>query len=292
MSISADFSESVDTCVVLPCFNEAARLRRDSFLDYVRESDSVGLIFVDDGSTDGSAGLLRELCDCDPERMALLALPANQGKAEAVRRGLREALEDERMKFVGYWDADLATPLHEIDLQRAVLVRRASIDVVLGIRSPLLGHHIRRGRARALLGRAFALAVSLAFGRRFRDTQCGAKLFRVTRGLRAAVQDSFQSTWIFDIELVLRCRAFDGEADDPLAGIHEQPVEEWTARGSSKVKPWTYGRAILDLPLVWLRTPGLLTNKSRPALVRGASHRAAPVRGSAHAPADGGRQRR
>ncbi len=135
-----------------------------------------------------TGGVLNHLSDRAPDRIAWLALAANRGKAEAVRAGLLAALDRQRTRYVGYWDADLAAPLGEIDVLREVLEHRDEIDFVLGIRLRLPGSRIQRGKVRELLGRTFAAVVSLWLRHRFRDTQCGAKLFRATPRFREAVQ--------------------------------------------------------------------------------------------------------
>lgn len=253
MSGARDLPASVNTCIVVPCFNEASRLLPEAFLSFAASGRGIEFLFVDDGSTDATGRLLSEMCARNPTRLTMLTLRSNQGKAEAVRRGFLAALAKNRTHYVGFWDADLATPLEEIDAMRGVLERRPSVDIVIGIRLPLLGHRIRRSPFRTLLGHFFARAVSLRWGRRFRDTQCGAKLFRDTPGVRAAVAERFRSTWIFDVELLARCRFVDGGRDDEVAGIYEHPVETWTDRGHSKVRARSYVRALLDFPLVWNR---------------------------------------
>ena len=73
--------------VVIPCFNEEHRIDERAFLDLV-EKGEVRLLFVDDGSTDGTRALLERLSR-QSDGISVLELPRNEGKAEAVRRGLQ-----------------------------------------------------------------------------------------------------------------------------------------------------------------------------------------------------------
>lgn len=121
--------------VVVPCYNEAARLDAGAFTAFVRAHANVRLLFVDDGSTDGTAAVLRTLMQELPGRVVAHSLPANRGKAEAVRHGLLLALDAEpKPDVVGFWDADLATPLGDIVEFAAVLERSPRFLAVFGSR--------------------------------------------------------------------------------------------------------------------------------------------------------------
>ena len=242
----------VDTWIVVPCFNEAGRFDPQAFSTYVRTHESIGFLFVDDGCTDGTHEVLLRLCAEYPTQLELSVLATNHGKAEAVRRGLVSVL-GKNPDVVGFWDADLAVPLHEIDACLAVIHRRTDVDIVLGVRLRLLGHCIYQSQTRRCLGRAFANAASLTLGRRFRDTQCGAKLFRVTPTLRTALVEPFRSRWIFDVELLLRCRLEPAALRDRFRAVYELPLETWTGREHSKLKPWAYGWCAAELLVIFFR---------------------------------------
>ena len=98
--------------IVIPCFNEAERLNRDE-VGVLLADPQVQIIFVDDGSTDGTLELLSDLRIEHPERIEVLPLPENIGKAEAVRKGLLHAVSSSA-DITGYLDADFATPASEI----------------------------------------------------------------------------------------------------------------------------------------------------------------------------------
>ena len=193
-------SERVAT-IVVPCYNEAKRLDRDALLG-LAANPLVRLLFVDDGSTDSTGTLLRELADASDD-IAVLSLENNQGKAEAVRRGMGRAFESQS-PFIGYYDGDLATPPGELLRLVAAIDARPDVECVLGARVALLGSSIERRPLRHYAGRLFASAASTALGVQVYDTQCGAKVFRAGAALRAAVEQPFRSRWAFDVELLDR----------------------------------------------------------------------------------------
>ena len=90
--------------------------------------------------------------------------------------------------FVGFWDADLATPLDELSLFVDTLTARPDIDIVIGARVALLGRRIDRKLYRHAYGRVFATAVSQLLSLEVYDTQCGAKLFRVNDDLAEVLE--------------------------------------------------------------------------------------------------------
>lgn len=225
--------------VVVPCFNEAARLDRGAFLAL---SEPHRLLMVDDGSRDDTLRVLREM---EGGRIAVLALPRNVGKAEAVRQGLLRAL-DEDVDYVGYWDADLATPLEAIPSFVGYLDRHPRVDAVLGSRVQLLGKVIRRQALRHYVGRVFATAAAVTLGLPVYDTQCGAKMLRAGPLARRLFEEPFTGTWTFDVEWLARYLVACGP-ERALEAVHELPLEVWTDVAGSKVRPWDLVRSLWEL---------------------------------------------
>jgi glycosyltransferase involved in cell wall biosynthesis len=232
--------------VIIPCYNEARRLDRPALATLLDDS-TVDVLFVDDGSTDDTRRILEDLAREHPARIGVLALANNRGKAEAVRRGLSAVIEAGRSAIVGYLDADLATSPAE--MHRLLGIMRASdAQLLFGARVALLGHKIERSAARHYLGRVFATLASLALRLPAYDTQCGAKLFRVTPMLAEAVRDRFLSRWAFDVELL--GRLLIGSATAPpisTAMIWEEPLGAWRDVKGSKLGPGQMAKALLDL---------------------------------------------
>lgn len=239
------------TVIVVPCYNEAARLDVARFAEYVALPGAANLLFVDDGSTDDTAKVLSGLLRRAPGRIRALRLTANQGKSGAVRAGVLAALAD-APAFVGFWDADLATPLAAIPRFVAALEARPVLLGAIGARVRLLGTTIERSAARHYLGRVFATAASLVLGLAVYDTQCGAKLFRAGPLLSAAFAAPFRSRWAFDVELLARLDEAGRRAGAlPVERtVIELALDEWRDVGGSKLHPLGMVGAGLDLAFV------------------------------------------
>lgn len=231
------------TCIVVPCYNEEARLDAAAFEQFIAARNDIDFVFVNDGSSDGTAALLDSLAARHADRIQALHLEQNSGKAEAVRRGLLHVVADARAEYVGYWDADLATPLALIPVFADTLNRRPDIQIVLGSRVLLLGRDIQRKAIRHYLGRVFATVASLVLSLAVYDTQCGAKLLRTATARRGLFDEPFGSRWIFDVEILARFLRAGGDARQ----IYELPLDRWADVGESKVKPIDFVRAIGEM---------------------------------------------
>ena len=237
--------------LVVPCYNEAGRLHPEAFLHLAAAGSEVGLVFVDDGSTDGTAAILADLAARGGANVTVLTLSRNAGKGEAVRHGILAALERDP-EFVGFWDADLSTPLTALPVFMDVFRTRPGVEIVMGARVKLLGRHVRRSLMRHYCGRVFATAASFALGVAVYDTQCGAKIFRVTESIRQLFREPFQSKWIFDVELLSRYLAAT-RSEHGESRICELPLETWTAVPGSKLTLRHALRAAWDLVLIALQ---------------------------------------
>lgn len=233
------------TILIVPCYNEAQRFDVAA-IGALLDDDSVELVLVDDGSTDSTREILERMAQARPKRVRVLPLPCNGGKAEAVRRGLLAAIEA-GAGVVGYLDADLATPASE--MHRLIgLLRGSDAQVLVGARVALLGHEIERSAVRHYLGRVFATLASILLRTRVYDTQCGAKLFRVSDTVADALREPFLSRWAFDVELFGRLLLGSDTAPPiPATAVWEEPLHTWCDVKGSKLGPRQMSRALVDL---------------------------------------------
>lgn len=233
----------INTVLVVPVFNEAGRLDPAPWLAWLAATDRA-LCFVDDGSRDGTPAVLEALRVKAPQQVTVITMPANAGKAEAVRQGMLRSL-DSGARYAGFIDADLAAPLSEVAALEAELDAYPAAWAAFGSRVKLLGRQIERSERRHYLGRIFATCASIALSLPVYDTQCGLKLFRSGADVRAAFATPFRSKWIFDVEILARLAAAAG--DHVGERIREVPLQRWAERGASRLRMMDFVRAPLEL---------------------------------------------
>ncbi len=233
----------MSVAVVVPCFDEAERLDLTGLAELARFADLV--VFVDDGSSDATP-LHLDLFAATCANVEVVHLPHNVGKAEAVRAGLNHI--GDRATVVGYFDADLATPVSELVRMAAVLAERPGCEAVLASRVALLGHAVQRRAIRHYLGRLYATAASIVLAVPVYDTQCGAKLFRNGSTLVAALAEPFPDRWSFDVELLGRLlRPRHGVPAVAPDALVEMPLTAWRDVAGSKLGVGSGVRALAAL---------------------------------------------
>ena len=228
--------------VVIPAYNEEERISTSlqAIGGYLGDqSYTYEVLVVDDGSTDRTIEICRAFASEHGWPKAL-HYPVNHGKGFAVREGVLNSAGE----HVLMCDADLATPIEELDGFWQFLEEGA--DIVIASR-PLRDSHLvkRQPFYREFAGRAFNLVVRALAVRGIHDTQCGFKLFR-----REAAQSIFPlcslTGFSFDIEVLHIAQKLGLD-------VKEAPVH-WYHVAGSKVNLLRDGlRMLLDLFRVRLR---------------------------------------
>lgn len=233
---------SSETVIVIPCYNEEKRLPLVDFTTYFSSNPSVLFLFVNDGSKDNTIGVLQTLQE-SYINVQVLDIKVNQGKANAVREGFLYALSNFSFNYIGYFDADLATPLYEIQRFLTYFLAEPKLQMVVGSRVRRMGADIDRNTKRHIFGRVFATLASSTLLLPIYDTQCGAKMF--THSLAQDIfQEHFSSKWLFDVEIFARVALNIGYPEVKLA-ILEHPLEFWFEKGDSRIK----GKDFLIFPI-------------------------------------------
>ncbi|PCH36459.1 glycosyltransferase family 2 protein [Wolfiporia cocos MD-104 SS10] len=223
---------SVDLTVVVPAYNETARLPSmlQAAIDHLSspklEGRSYEFIIVDDGSTDGTADFALKFAIGSPASdVRVVKLEENAGKGGAVRHGMLHG-RGKRLLMV---DADGASKFEDLELLWKEMDRIAPKEeaaVAVGSRAHLVKTEavVKRSLLRNILMYGLHTILRIVGVGHIRDTQCGFKLFS-----RAAAQRIFPyqhlPTWIFDVELLLLAK----QLRMPVA---EVPIEWHEVSGS------------------------------------------------------------
>jgi glycosyltransferase involved in cell wall biosynthesis len=240
------------TVIVVPCFNESQRFFPGEFKKAVTEYPWLHFLFVNDGSTDNTSEVLEYLCYSFSPQLEKIQLERNSGKAEAVRQGFLVAFRMDAA-YIGYWDADLATPLDVIP-RFCEILEASGRKMVIGARVRLLGRKIERRRLRHYLGRIFGTCASMLIKLPVYDTQCGAKIFKNSAEPRKVFSTPFTVRWTFDVEILARFLVGERTSGGtPLIdSAVEYPLEHWKDIAGSKIRAVDFLVALLELGRIFV----------------------------------------
>lgn len=189
----------IDLSIVIPAYNEEKRIvpTLASIAEYLSSSPlRAEILVVDDGSTDGTAAAVSRLGG-SVSGLRLLSNERNRGKGYSLRHGVFEA----KGRYVLLTDADLSTPIAEIEKLLPALVREG-FGAAIGSRAVDPARvEVPQAWLRRTMGKTFNLAVRLLTGLSIGDTQCGFKLLDREAFLpvfRAARVDHFST----DVEIL------------------------------------------------------------------------------------------
>ena len=230
--------------LVIPCFNEERRLVQSEVMKCIEALNCV-VVLVDDGSTDGTLGVLNKLALQSPKNIEVLSLPANVGKGEAVRAGFNYAFERSATQVL-FCDADFAVGPQDLLRLCNKLEDHVDCKAIIGSRIAMVGSNIQRSIFRHYSGRAFATLVSIMLGQQIYDTQCGAKVFKADDAVIRVFSQPFLSRWAFDVEIIGRLLRLEQSTTNSKL-ILELPLLNWLEVEGSKLNLVSQLRTVLEL---------------------------------------------
>jgi dolichyl-phosphate beta-glucosyltransferase len=213
--------DTIFISIVIPVYNEAKRIEKflSDVIAYLQEKTfTYEILIVDDGSSDDTirvteSFLAHKLKGC----YRFLKLPVNQGKGEAVKKGMLEA----KGEYIFFIDADGSTSITEIDT--FIPQFSPDYDVYIAIRT--IKHEAPLKRK--LFGYGYIYLTNSLLKMRTSDFTCGFKCYR-----RGVAQQVFAlqtlTNWSFDAENLYVAKKYGYR-------IKEIPVY-WKHYGGSKVK--------------------------------------------------------
>jgi dolichyl-phosphate beta-glucosyltransferase len=214
---------AINLSVIIPCYNGGSEIR-DSVLSidtFLKEFSCVGdyeIICIDDGSKDETRKVISSLVRKN-RKIRTNAPRTNRGKGYSVKEGIFLS----RFDFILFTDADLSTPISEI---KKFIPYIDDYDVLIASRN-MRDSEVERSFFRSLISRIFVFLNRILCGLKYRDTQCGFKIFR-----RETAKEIFKMQKLegfsFDVEVLFLAERLNYR-------VKEIPVR-WADSGSSSVR--------------------------------------------------------
>jgi glycosyltransferase involved in cell wall biosynthesis len=233
--------------LVVPLFNEESRIDLRRFRSFIYDTQTK-VVFVDDGSTDGTHGLLsREFSTCDD--VYILRLEKNSGKAEALRIGFLFAHNLEPDSFLVTFDADWSmgegTVYNLIKEVEKAMKGGSEPDEIVRVFSSariyLAGMQVDRPVSRKWIGRIIATIISLGIGITFYDPQSPLKIYKFGVDAKEIFSKRMRTRWFFEGELFLRLRS-----SGITSRVYEYPASDYLDIGSPNYKALLKLRVLKD----------------------------------------------
>lgn len=217
---------AIDLSIIIPAYNETKRIQTalvDLFAFLATTPWEYEVKVIDDGSTDGTADLIRGLIPAF-KKLSVTCLSPNQGKGAAVKAGMLDA----KGSVVMFLDADGSTPpdqLLKLYSRCSSTTNPSGVPVVIGSRALASATTtIQTSFHRKALGRIFNFAVNVLAVPGIADTQCGCKMFD-RRAAQFLFSRQISTGFSFDVEILLL-------AQKAGMKIEEVPINWINVRGS------------------------------------------------------------
>ena len=225
--------------MLVPCFNEGSRLNLKFWQEIVDELECEWL-FINDGSTDDTLEKLESIIG-----IKVLSFDENEGKAEAIRKGINFVLENpEFVDYnIGYIDSDDAFIVEDI---KKVLDKfnsfKEDFDAIWVSRVALAGRKISRNTKRHLISRVIVTLLGFVYKEMPYDPQTGFKIFKARTFSKEITNKKFKTRWFIDLEILTRMESVNKRK----LHIWEEPVSYWRDIPGTKIKGLEKLRIIIE----------------------------------------------
>jgi glycosyltransferase involved in cell wall biosynthesis len=254
------------TGIIIPCYNEAKRLPVDALINFITTHEDYHLCFVNDGSKDHTVEVLETIQKSARNRVSIIDIKRNAGKASAVRYGSRYLFNRKDIEYIGFIDADLSTDFDDFKSLTNTLHKNSELMLVYGSRGKGDGQ-IERNLMRNMFSKIIKMIVFMILGLPIEDTQCGAKVFRRS-AIPLAYDKAFLTRWLFDVEIFIRLKKHFG-SKEIMTKMYEQPLQRWVHVDDSKLGMKDAIQIPVKLVQIWVSYtiyPLLTTPKTTPEI--------------------------
>ncbi|TGL08542.1 glycosyltransferase [Leptospira bouyouniensis] len=188
--------------IVIPSYCEFDRLPKylDTLVKTFQGNSNVDFIIVDDGSPKREFIKLKQNIQShlSNPKIQLLHYESNIGKGGAIQFGLDVA----KGNFVGFVDADGATPAYEVERLWNAIDTNKKIDLIAGSRIPMMGRNVKKSFYRHIANRLFSYYFNKIFDVPMYDPQCGCKIFK--KSAYTKIKHKLTDLrWLWDTQLLV-----------------------------------------------------------------------------------------
>ena len=181
---------SINLSIVIPVFNEINFLSKlfEEIKIYFN-NEKTEIIFVDDGSNDGSFDILKKFKDKKNYKFIfkLLKLDINSGKGKAIKTGIKNS----EGEYILLQDADLELDIRDAKEMFDMITANKDIKCIFGSR--YLSGKLKKNNYffNNLIGKINSLIFNIFFSQSLSDVHCGLKILHrsVIKKIKLSVND-------------------------------------------------------------------------------------------------------
>ena len=188
--------------IVIPAYNEGNVIKKNIELinNFFQYRFSFEIIVINDGSTDDTISILNQL---KINNLSTYNNRKNEGKGASLRKGIKKSIGD----IVLITDADLSAPINQFERLHEELIK--GYEIVIGSRSTrgakvLITQSVKR----IIMGKIYNLLIQFVLGLKFKDTQCGFKLFDGNK-IRDIINICKMDNYSIDAEILFLAKSFN-----------------------------------------------------------------------------------
>jgi dolichyl-phosphate beta-glucosyltransferase len=195
--------------LLIPAYNESLRFSESYFRELSVRSDTLRLIFIDDGSTDSTLSLLKHTSQFI-KNSEVMPLRENVGKANALRLGFLKARElYPSCSWIGFLDSDGSFYPDDVTAIISLIPELDSdVDAIFTCRKIVLDEHLFQIFQRGIARNVIFKFLIFGWGEHPEDVQSGFKFFRNTDSMFRALEREFVTRWFFEWEILIRLKSF------------------------------------------------------------------------------------
>ncbi|MBP6892242.1 glycosyltransferase [Candidatus Babeliales bacterium] len=211
-----------EICIVIPAYNEATRIEHtlEEYAKYFEQKpEKTTFLVVANNCKDNTVAVAKAVAKKHKNIKIIDLKPG--GKGFAIKQGFLWTLKSKiKYDLIGFVDADMATlPQYYYDLIKATKNHDGAIASRY-MKSAIV--HPKRPWGKKMGGKLYNWMLRAMFGLKYKDTQCGAKIFNYDTIAKVAPFMS-ETGWSFDLELLYLCKLFEKDVVEIPTTWSDQP---------------------------------------------------------------------